>query len=159
MVWTDRNISREAALQLVRYGRLFTRWWWLLVLAALIGGGSAYGVSQLMTPIYRADVTLLVNQTQTPGVIAYNDILTSERLTMTYRELLTKRPVLQDVVDSSGEPITADQLAAMTQVEAIKDTQPLRLSVESADPEQAQRLANATAQAFIASNEQDGMTR
>ncbi len=58
----------------------------------LIGGGSAYGISQLITPIYRASTTLLVNQTQTPGKIAYNDILTSERHTKTYLELITKRP-------------------------------------------------------------------
>src|SRR3972149_9722278 len=149
MVWTDRNISREAALQLVRYGRLFTRWWWLLVLAALIGGGSAYSVSRLMTPIYRGEVTLLVNQTQTPGVIAYNDILTSERLTMTYRELITKRPVLQEVIEGLQLPLSADELASMTDVAVVSDTQLLRLSVEQEEPGQARLLANAVAQAFI----------
>jgi uncharacterized protein involved in exopolysaccharide biosynthesis len=70
-------------VKLGRYGRILVRWWWLLALLGLLGGGGAYIISQLMTPIYRADVTLLVNQTQTPGIIAYNDVLTSERLTMT----------------------------------------------------------------------------
>ena len=147
-------------MKLGRYGRILTRWWWLLALAGLLGGGGAYTVSHLMTPIYRAEVTLLVNQTQTPGIIAYNDVLTSERLTMTYAELLTGRPVLQDVVESIDAPITADQLASMTHVQAIEDTQLLRLSVEDADPELAQRLANATAEQFIASNaQQGGLTR
>lgn len=147
-------------MKLGRYGRILARWWWLLALIGLIGGGGAYAISQLMTPIYRASVTLLVNQTQTPGIIAYNDVLTSERLTMTYAELVTRRPVLQDVVESIDAPITADQLASMTRVQAIENTQLLRLSVEDADPELAQRLANATAEQFIASNaKQGGLTR
>jgi capsular polysaccharide biosynthesis protein len=61
----------------------------LLLLGIALGGGASYAVSKAMTPIYRASTTLLINQTQTPGVIAYNDILTSERLTKTYRELVS----------------------------------------------------------------------
>lgn len=136
-------------MQLAHYLRLVRRWWWLLALGAIIGGGSAYGISQLMTPIYRASAILLVNQTQTPGVIAYNDILTSERLTMTYRELITRRPVLQDVVEDLDLPMSAGGLASLIDVGVVSDTQLLRLSVEHPDPEQARLLANATAEAFI----------
>ena len=56
-------------MQLSRYLRLLQRWWWLLALGALIGGGTAYGIGQLKTPIYPAEATLLVNQTQTPGIL------------------------------------------------------------------------------------------
>ena len=146
-------------MQLARYLRLFRRWWWLLALGVLIGGGSAYGISQVMTPVYQASATLLVNQTQTPGTIAYNDILTSERLTKTYRELISKRPVLEDVIEELDLTMGAGELAALITVEAIADTQLLRLFVEHSDPEQARLLANATAQAFIETNEQDGLTR
>jgi len=146
-------------VQLVHYLRLIRRWWWLLALGALIGGGSAYGISQLITPIYRASASLLVNQTQTPGVIAYNDILTSERLTMTYRELISQRPVLDGVIDNLALSMTSDELAALIDVEVVSDTQLLRLSVEHPEPRQARLLANATARAFIDANEQDGLTR
>lgn len=146
-------------MQLARYLRLAGRWWWFLALGALIGGGSAYSISQATTPVYRADATLLVNQTQTPGVIAYNDILTSERLTKTYRELIIKRPVLENVIESLDLPMSSGELASLINVEVVPDTQLLRLSVEHEDPERARWLANATAQAFIDANEQDGLTR
>lgn len=146
-------------MQLARYLRLFRRWWWLLALGLLIGGGSAYGISQVITPVYQASATLLVNQTQTPGTIAYNDILTSERLTKTYRELISKRPVLENVIEEFDLVMKADELAAIITVEAVADTQLLRLSVEHSDPEQARLLANAIAEAFITTNEQDGLTR
>ena len=146
-------------MQLARYLRFLGRWWWLLALGAIIGGGSAYGISQLITPVYRAEATLLVNQTQTPGVIAYNDILTSERLTKTYRELIIKRPVLSQVIEDLDLALGYDELASMTDVAVVPDTQLLRLSVEHQEPQQARLLANAIAQAFIDANEQDGLTR
>jgi len=112
-----------------------------------------------MTPIYKASTTLLINQTQTPGVIAYNDVLTSERLTKTYRELVTNRPVLDEVIDRVGEPESAAALRDMVSVSVIRDTQLLRLSVESADPIQATLLANTLAQAFIEQNDMADRSR
>jgi succinoglycan biosynthesis transport protein ExoP len=138
---------------------IMRRWWWLLLLGITLGGGASYAVSKAMTPIYQASTTLLVNQTQTPGVVAYNDILTSERLTTTYRELVTKRPVLQEVIDFLGQPKDVDTLRNMVSVSVIRDTQLLRLSVESDDPAQAALLANATAQAFIHQNDITDSTR
>lgn len=146
-------------MQLAHYLRLVGRWWWFLLLAAAIGGGTAYSISRIMTPIYRAEATLLVNQTQTPGVIAYNDVLTNERLTLTYRELITNRPVLDEVVDSLDLAMGPDDLGSLIDVAVVPNTQLLRLAVEHPDPEQARWLANATAQAFIASNAEDGLTR
>lgn len=158
--WSAAGLARrEASLNLVRYGRLIKRWWWLLLFAGAIGGGGAFGVSQMMTPVYRADVTLLINQTQDPGVIAYNDVLTSERLTMTYAEMITKRPILEGVAKAMAGVVTAEQLASMTHVGAITDTQLLRLSVEDTNRDEARALANITANTFITSTEQDGLIR
>jgi capsular exopolysaccharide synthesis family protein len=138
---------------------ILRRWWWLLALGAVMGAAAAFGVSKAITPIYRASTTLLVNQTQTPGVIAYNDVLTSERLTKTYRELVTKRPVLEEVVDRVGEPESAEALRNMVSVSVIRDTQLLRLSVESDDPIEATLLANGNAQAFIDQNDMADLSR
>lgn len=144
-------------MQLARYLRL--RWWWLLLLGALIGGASGYGVSHAITPVYRTDATLLVNQTQTPGTIAYNDILTSERLTMTYRELISQWPVLEAVGRNPDIDMSAGELAGLIDVDVVEDTQLLRLSVEHTDPAMATLIANATAEAFIETNGDDGLTR
>ena len=146
-------------VELVHYFRLVRRWWWLLVAGVIVGAGGAYGVSQAMTPIYRASATLLVNQTQTPGVIAYNDVLASERLTKTYGELITKDPVLETVIDDLGLQMSGAELRGMIDVKVVPDTQLLRLSFEDAAPGLASELANAVSAAFIASNNEDGLTR
>ena len=146
-------------MEAARLFAILRRWWWLLLLGVAVGGGASYVVSKAMTPIYRSSTTLLVNQTQTPGVIAYNDILTSERLTTTYRELVTKRPVLEEVIYRLGQPEDVETLRDMVSVSVIRDTQLLRLSVESDDPIQATILANGTAQAFIDQNDITDLTR
>lgn len=144
---------------LARYLSLLRRWWWLLCLGTLVAGGVSYAVSRNLTPVYSASATLLVNQTQVPGTIAYNDILTSERLTRTYKELIEKRPVLEEVVDRLDVPFGWQELAGMITVSVVPDTQLLRLSVENADPALASRLANSTASVFIEQNTANELSR
>ena len=146
-------------MEATRLFAILRRWWWLLLLGVAVGGSANFIVSKTMTPVYRASTTLLVNQTQTPGVIAYNDILTSERLTKTYKELVTKRPVLEEVVDGPGGPKDIETLRDMLSVSVIRDTQLLRLSVESDDAIQATVLANATAKAFIDQNDETDLSQ
>lgn len=146
-------------MELTRYLRFVQRWWWLVVLGVTLGALTGYGVSHLLTPTYRSTATLLVNETQVPGTIAYNDILTSERLTKTYRELITKRPVLEQVIEEQGLTMRPGELEKMMDVAVVRDTQLLLLSVEHEDPQLAQVLANALAYAFIESNTEDRLSR
>jgi capsular exopolysaccharide synthesis family protein len=146
-------------MEAIRYARFLRRWWWFLVLGLLLGCASSYAVSRLLTPTYRASATVLVNETQVPGTIAYNDILTSERLTKTYRELIKKRPVLEAVITELSLPLEPEELTKMIDVEVVRDTQLLRVSAESSDPEEARLIADATANAFIVENSKDQLSR
>jgi len=146
-------------MEILRYARFLRRWWWLLVAGLLLGGATSYVVSHLLTPIYRASATVLVNETQVPGTIAYNDILTSERLTGTYRELIKKRPVMETVIAELALPFGPEELAGMIDVEVVGNTQLLRVSAESSDPEQARLIADAAANAFIAENTENQISR
>ncbi len=146
-------------MEMTRVLGILQRWWWVLLLGIVVGGGAGFVISKAMTPIYQASASLLVNQTQTPGVLAYNDVLTSERLTKTYRELVTQRPVLEEVVERVGEPLDAETLRDMISVSVVRDTQLLLLSVESDDPIEATILANATAEAFISQNDDADVSR
>jgi capsular exopolysaccharide synthesis family protein len=106
-----------------------------------------------MTPIYNATTTILVNQTTEPGVVQYNDVLTSERLTNTYAQLVKRRVVLQSAVDKLNLDMSPEALEGKVGVSAVRDTQLLRISVEDASPEQSALLANTVAQAFIQDND------
>lgn len=129
------------------------RRWWLLILGPVIAGLAAFVVTKQMTPMYKATSTILVNRLPTnQGVIEYNDILTSERLTNTYAVLVERPPVLQEAINRLELPLTTRQLDAKISVSTIKDTQLLSLSATDPSPELAQKLANTTAQAFADDN-------
>lgn len=124
------------------------RRWWLLVLGPVLAGLAAFFVTSQLTPVYQASTTILVNKTAIPGVIDYNDILTSERLTNTYAQLVERPAVLDDVIKRLDLKIDRTALEHKISVTPIKDTQLLSLDVKDKDPKFAATLANITATAF-----------
>ncbi len=143
-----------------RYIAMFGRWWWLLLAGSAIAGAAAFFVTRTIEPTYRASATLLINQVETPGSIVYSDVLTSERLTQTYRELITKRPILESVVDHTTETgLTVGELSSKLDTRAVKDTQLVTVSVSDQSPERAARLANDVAQTFVQTERSDAITR
>ncbi len=117
-----------------------------------IAAAAAYYFSSGMVPIYRASTIVLVNQTQSPGVVQYNDVLTSERLTSTYAQLVKRGQIMTEVVRQLSLPMTAEQLGDSITISPIRNTQLLRISTENADPRLAAQIANTTSLVFIDDN-------
>ena len=131
----DDAAPGESGNELARYLSMARRRWWLLLAGPLIAGIAAYAVTTSITPMYEASATVLVNPATEPGVLVYNDILASERLTSTYRELITQRPVLGGVIASGDVPgLTLEALESKLDVDVIRDTQLLRISATDEDP-------------------------
>src|SRR5688572_20959738 len=105
------------------YLSIARRYWWLLILGTTLAAAAAYVGSKQMTPVYQTSVTLLVNQTQNPGTVQYNDILTSERLTNTYAELVTRAHVMTMVRTRLSLPLSEDALAEKISVSTVRNTQ------------------------------------
>ena len=150
----------ESRTELSGYLVLVRRWWWLLIAGAALAGLAAFLVTRTITPMYSASATLLVDLTQQPGTVVYNDILASERLTKTYGELITQRPVLESVL-SGGEfsDLTVGGLRKNLDVSITRDTQLLKISATDEDPGQAARLANAVATTFVEQQNALSVTR
>ncbi|UCC51190.1 MAG: polysaccharide biosynthesis tyrosine autokinase, partial [Anaerolineaceae bacterium] len=98
---------------------------------------------------YMATVTLLVNQTPVAREGDISNILASERLALTYGQILAGRPVLEKVIAQLGLRESPNQLEQRITVEPIPDSQLLRLSVVSDDVEQVILLADAIAKIFV----------
>ena len=146
--------------EFARYLSLLRRWWWLLAAGPLIAGVTAFLVTRTITPTYEGSATILVHPAQGTGALVYNDILASERLTKTYRELISQRPVLEDVVVSEQfSGLTVDQLSAKLRVNVVRDTQLLKIVVRDEDPALAAELADAVAVAFVAQQQRPSAAR
>lgn len=135
------------------------KWLWLIMLGTLLAGSTAYVVSRNMIPIYRASTTLLINQARNPAVTDYSSILTSERLAKTYVELLTKRPILEEVASRLGLAMDEGSFPAELDVKPVRDTQLIELSVEHSDPRLAAEIANTLPEVFIKQNESIQLSR
>lgn len=139
--------------ELKRYGAILWHWAWLIVLGTVLGAGAAYISSRLTTPVYAASTTLLINEAPSGGKTTdYASILTSERLARTYSEMMTKRPVMDEVVKALGLDTAPDLLARRVSVNLVRDTQLVVLQVEHEDPELAANLANTIPVEFARQN-------
>lgn len=137
-------------MELRQYLTLIWKWLWLIALGIILAGGAAYWVSFNLPPVYRASVTLMINEGRTPGVTDYNSVLASERLAKTYAELLTKRSVIDEVAKRLNlVELTSD----VVDVQPVRDTQLIELNVDDGDPLLAAQIANTLPQVFIEQNE------
>lgn len=138
-------------MQLVHYLTVVRKWLWLIVLAALLAGGAAFVVSRASTQVYRATLTLLVNQASSSSPVTdYSSLLASQQLAKTYSELLKKRPTLDAVIQNLKLDVTADRLLEQLQVSPVRDTTLISVSVEDPDPVLATAIANEIGTVFVA---------
>ena len=125
------------------------RWWWVLLIGMAAGGGAAWGVSQAVSPTYRAAATIFVNQSAAPGTVTYSDALLSQQLVKTYARMATQRVVLEQVAEELELATTLDELDDLVQGVALAQTQLLEVRAETPDPALSRDLADSVARIFI----------
>jgi capsular exopolysaccharide synthesis family protein len=136
-----------------RYLALAWHWAWLLILATLLSAVAAYLVSKRMTPVYEATTTLLISQATNNQTTDYNSVLTSERLASTYAEMMTKRPVLEAVIQKLSLPVDVVELGKAVSVQPVNNTQLIDVKVEDTSPARAADTANALYTVFSEQNQ------
>jgi succinoglycan biosynthesis transport protein ExoP len=137
----------EGVLDLRRYLSVIRHWLWLIVACTLLGAVSAFLASSWMTPVYyRATTSLLVN-VQGSTDSDYAAVLASEHLATTYKELLTKRPVIEAAAQTLG--LDPSQIEGKVQIRLVPETGILELTVKDTDPHLAMAIADGIVAAFM----------
>ena len=154
----DSQLIPEQTLQadLRQYIALLWRWAWLIVLAIALAGAAAYITSSLQDPVYQSTTTMLINEAPSTRTSEYTAILTSERLARTYSQMFEKRPVLDEVYETlalEGVYAGPEAIAGAVEVQLVRDTQLIELSVENTDPELAALIANTLVDVFVSQNQ------
>jgi non-specific protein-tyrosine kinase len=153
------NNYTEDFIDLREYSRVIWRWMWLLVLCAVLAGGAAFLVSRAMTPIYAASTTLLINEAPDAHTSDYTALLMSERLARTYAQMLTQRPVLSAVIAYLELEMDVEDLQGAVEVQPVRDTQLIELTVENESPYTAAIIANAIVAEFQKQNSELQLSR
>lgn len=136
-------------MELRHYAAIIWKWLWLIVLGALLASVATYLINSRATPVYRATSTLLISLGSGSENTSYSDLLSSERLARTYAERLASRSVLEETASRLGLGSEATDLdAEAIDVQFVRDTQLIRLSVSHQSPELAQAIANTLPELF-----------
>jgi len=128
-----------------RYLRLLWKWWWLVVLAAVFTGEVAFIATRLVTPVYQAKTTILINAMPSSGVADYGTIQLNLQLSQTYSQMITTTPILAEVAQRLG--LSVIDPATIT-AEAATNLAIINITVEASDPALAAMIANTLVTVF-----------
>ncbi len=146
--YSDELSQATEGEDLREYLSLFWHWAWLILLVAVLASVVAYYQSSQITPVYQASTTVLVNVAPASVTTDYSTLMLSEQLTTTYSQMMTKTPILEEVVKTLGLNMPAGSLKSMISVQPVTDTQLIQVSVQSTDPGLAANVGNALVKVF-----------
>lgn len=133
------------------YLNILWRWMWLIVFCTIISAAVSYFLSSISTPVYRASTTLLIdNARSAEGTANYNDLLFIERLSQTWAQLMERKSTIVKIAErlEIAEETLFDEIVDR-QVTPIRDTQLMRIDIESVSPTLAALVANTMPIVFV----------
>ncbi len=136
-------------MELKYYVRILWKWLWLLALSAGVAAVFSYWATAQQPKIYRTQTSLLVGQVfQNPNPQAA-EFYTTQRLALTYSQIVSREPVMQATVDALGMNIPWQALAARVNAQVVAETQLLEIYVLDTDPQRAKITADEVAHQLI----------
>lgn len=146
-----RNERREnMEIDLQKLLLAYLRKWWLILAAAVVAGLlTLYVTANFITPMYKAEVKVYVNNARSDQQVDYvssTNLATSQRLVNTYIAIIESDTVLEKVAKASGLDVTAGQIRKIMEAKQVDDTELFTVTITLSDPELAAQLANALAE-------------
>ena len=119
-----------------------------VILTTVILAGVGFGVSKfLITPQYEASALMIVNTRQdTTSNVTSDQINSATKLVSTYSIILKSDTVLNQVIENLGLNMDYQQLANRVTVSAVDETQVMKVTVTSDNPEWARQVCEQITQ-------------
>ena len=147
---TQNPNNNEMVIDLVQLARALWRRAWAIVLAMVIFGGAAFGYARfLITPLYQASAMMYVNNSSInvgSTQVDLSDLSAAQSLVETYIVILKTRGTLEQVIEQENLSYDYETLSDMIEAGAVNSTEVFEIQVTSADPEEAERIANCIAE-------------
>ena len=142
----------EETIDLREYFYIIKKRAWIIalitVLAMLTSGIISFFV---LSPVYEANTTLIVNTEQskeTNNMITGDQLNVTQKLTLTYGEIIKSRAVLDSVIKKLDLNMEYNELEKAINVSPVKDTQIMSVTVQDTNPKRARDIANAIPNVF-----------
>ncbi len=141
----------EETIDLKEYFQIIKKRAWIIVLittiAMIVSGIISFFV---LSPVYETKTTLIVNSDKAPGtdVITGDQINVSQKLAVTYGEIIKSKVVLDEVAKELKIKGGYSEIEKKLSVSPVTDTQILEVSVQDHNPKRAADIANAMPKVF-----------
>lgn len=139
-------------MDLLEYWEIIVRRKWMILGFFVAAVVIAAVVSLLMEPVYEATTTLMVQEQGATAEALLFDSLggVPRNAAQNYVEILKSRRILDQVKQELGmEDVDLKWILDRLTIQTVQGTDILRVSMQSTDPEQAQRFVNVLTDKFI----------
>lgn len=141
----------EETIELKEYFAIIKKRFWIIALITTIAIIVSAAISFfILKPVYQANTTLIVNteKNEETQVITGDQFNVTQKLAVTYGEIITSRSVINPVIKNLGLEETYDELVKKINVSPVKDTQIINISVQDINPKKARDIANKIPEVF-----------
>lgn len=142
----------EETIDLREYFHIIKKRAWIIVLITVLAMITSGIISFfVLSPVYEANTTLIVNTEQskeTNNMITGDQLNVTQKLTLTYGEIIKSRAVINSVIDKLDLDMKYDEVEKMITVAPVKDTQIMSVIVQYTNPKRARDIANAIPTVF-----------
>ena len=147
----ERIIERsdEVEIDLQRLIGALLKKAWLIILSGVLFAAATLGITKfVITPQYQSTVMFYVNNNafsvgDASFSLSTGDISASKSLVDSYIVILETRETLNEVKDYANVNYNYVEMKEMITAEAVNDTEIFEVKVKSADPQEADRIADA----------------
>ncbi|KKF44100.1 Wzz/FepE/Etk N-terminal domain-containing protein [Streptococcus uberis] len=123
--------------------KLWMKKFLILFMALFFGTLALLGSVFLIKPSYSASTRIYVINQQNAENITATDLQAGSFLVNDYKEIITSRDVMKDVIATNSLSLSPDALSKMISVTIPADTRVISITVTNHDPQQAKDLANS----------------
>ena len=125
---------------------------WIVVLSGILAAAIGFGYSAfLIAPKYSSSVMLYVNNSSfslgsTDFTISSSQLSAAQSLVKTYAEILKNRTTLERVIAKADVDYSYKALAGMIHAEPSNETEIMKVTVTTTDPNESAKIANSIAE-------------
>ena len=143
----EKKTGVEINLQKL-FSALLNKMWLIILVAVIAAIVSFLGTYFFITPQYQSSAMFYVNNSSfsmgdASFSITSSDITASKSLVKSYIVILQTRQTMDDIIDYTGLDRTHSQMLSMITAQSVDNTEIFRVTVESPDPEEAKKIADA----------------
>ncbi|MCK6579030.1 MAG: hypothetical protein L6Q98_13085 [Anaerolineae bacterium] len=142
-------------MSLIDYGRILFRRGWIMLLLAAVAAVSAYALSRIQTPLYRATQLVLIQPARADLGLAEGLL----REINSYQVFLSSSERAQEVIDALQLDMLADSVLGATQITVNRENLTVQIDVTLENGDLAAQVARQWGDLFAEYRERDNQIR